>query len=240
MTESETGNFSEAIRLAHEAVGLASADQPFSRYPALWGLGHVLLRRGDLDQAAAALEEGLEIGRASNIVNWYPVCAATLGHVLTLAGRHAEGLTLLEDAAHRGSIPQIRLHHALRIAWLGEAHLHAGRLDQARTRAEEALEHAVSRGERGTQAWTLRLLAEITMHPTASGAEEALDFYRQALELAGQLGMRPLVAHCHLGLTRLHRRTGDQAKAGEHLAVATAMCREMGVSGWAEKVGAVL
>jgi tetratricopeptide (TPR) repeat protein len=236
ITESETGNFPEAIQLAHEAVRLAPADQPFSRYPALWGLGHALLRRGDFAQAASALEEGLEIGRVWNITNWYPLCAVTLGHVHTLAGRHAEGLTLIEDAVHRGST---RFHHALRVAWLGEAHLQAGRVNEARARAAEALADAVSRGERGTQAWTLRLLAEIAMHPTVSLADEALRSYRQALELAAELGMRPLVAHCHLGLTRLYRRTGDQGKADEHLALATTMCREMGVSGWTEKVRAI-
>ena len=93
--------------------------------------------------------------------------------------------------------------------------------------------------ERVSQAWTLRLLGEIAAHPTASRAEEAQGYYRQALELAGQFGMRPLTAHCHLGLTRLYRRTGDQAKAEEHLAAATAMCREMGVSGWTEKAEAM-
>jgi hypothetical protein len=49
--------------------------------------------------------------------------------------------------------------------------------------------------------------------------------------------MRPLVAHCHLGLTKLYRRTGDQAKVEEHLAAATAMCREMGVSFWLDGEG---
>ncbi len=232
MTESETGSFQEAIQLAEEAVRLAGGDQPFSRFPALWALGYVHLRRGDLDQAVSALEEGLEVGRKWNIINWYPLCAATLGHVRTLAGRPTEGVTLLEDAVRRGSTPGIRLHHALRLAWLGEAYLRAGRVDEARSRAAEALDRAVAHEERGTQAWTLRLLAVIAAHPTASGADEARDYYRQALELAGQLGMRPLVAHCHLGLTKLYRQIGDQEKAEEHLAVARAMCREMGVSGW--------
>ena len=35
--------------------------------------------------------------------------------------------------------------------------------------------------------------------------------------------MRPLVAQCHLGLGKLYRRTGDGAKAEEHL---TAAARE--------------
>jgi hypothetical protein len=50
--------------------------------------------------------------------------------------------------------------------------------------------------------------------------------------------MRPLVAHCHLGLGKLAHRTGDQAKAAEHLANAKAMYREMGMSFWLEKAEA--
>jgi len=44
--------------------------------------------------------------------------------------------------------------------------------------------------------------------------------------------MRPLVAHCHLGLGRMYRRTGDQAKAHEHLTTATTMYRAMGMRFW--------
>ncbi len=39
--------------------------------------------------------------------------------------------------------------------------------------------------------------------------------------------MRPLVAHCHLGLGKLYRRTGKREPAQEHLTIATAMYREM-------------
>jgi uncharacterized protein HemY len=39
--------------------------------------------------------------------------------------------------------------------------------------------------------------------------------------------MRPLVAHCHLGLGKLYRRTGDHTKAEEHLTTARAMYRAM-------------
>jgi hypothetical protein len=38
--------------------------------------------------------------------------------------------------------------------------------------------------------------------------ETAESHDRQALALASELGMRPLVAHCHLGLGKLYRRTG--------------------------------
>jgi hypothetical protein len=50
--------------------------------------------------------------------------------------------------------------------------------------------------------------------------------------------MRPLVAHCHFGLGTLCRRTGDHAKAEEHLATAMVMYREMGMTFWLEKAEA--
>jgi Tetratricopeptide repeat len=64
--------------------------------------------------------------------------------------------------------------------------------------------------------------------------------YRQSLALAEALGMRPLVAHCHLGLGKLYRRTGKGEQAQEHLTTATTMYREMGMTYWREKTKAEL
>jgi hypothetical protein len=47
--------------------------------------------------------------------------------------------------------------------------------------------------------------------------------------------MRPLVAHCYLGLGKLYRRTGKREQAREHLITATTMYREMGMTYWLEK-----
>jgi hypothetical protein len=48
--------------------------------------------------------------------------------------------------------------------------------------------------------------------------------------------MRPLIAHCHLGLGKLYyRRTDKREPAREHLATATTMYREMGMTYWLEK-----
>jgi hypothetical protein len=44
--------------------------------------------------------------------------------------------------------------------------------------------------------------------------------------------MRPLVAHCHLGVGGLYRRIGDGAKAEEHLAAAAAMYRDLSMGFW--------
>ena len=60
----------------------------------------------------------------------------------------------------------------------------------------------------------------------------------EALALAGPRVIRPLVAHCHLGLGKLYRRTGKREQAREHLATATAMYREMRMTYWLEKAEA--
>ena len=66
-------------------------------------------------------------------------------------------------------------------------------------------------------------------------AENAEASDREAMALADELGMRPLVAHCHLGLGKLYGRVGKQQEAREHLMTATAMYREMDMRFWPEQ-----
>jgi hypothetical protein len=54
------------------------------------------------------------------------------------------------------------------------------------------------------------------------------------------LGMRPLVAHCHLGLGKLYRRMGQRKQAQEHQPRATTMYREMGMTYWLDRVSTEL
>jgi hypothetical protein len=62
--------------------------------------------------------------------------------------------------------------------------------------------------------------------------------YRSALELSSALGMRPLIAHCHLGLGKLCRRIGDQQQAHDHLTTATAMYCDMEMLFWLKQADA--
>ena len=62
--------------------------------------------------------------------------------------------------------------------------------------------------------------------------------YREALALAEPRGMRPLVAHCHLGLGKLYQRSGNRQEAQEHLATAMTMYREMSMTYWLEQAEA--
>ena len=63
----------------------------------------------------------------------------------------------------------------------------------------------------------------------------AEDHYREAMALAAELGMRPLVGHCHLGLGRLYQRTGDRAQAREHLTSAAAIYGQLDMPFWLDQ-----
>jgi hypothetical protein len=82
----------------------------------------------------------------------------------------------------------------------------------------------------------LRLLGEIASHHARPDVAAAAAHYGAAITLASELDMRPLVAHCHLGLGRLYRRTGNPGQAQEHLTTATAMYGEMRMTYWLEKL----
>ena len=82
------------------------------------------------------------------------------------------------------------------------------------------------------------MLGDIATHPDRFDAERGEANYRQALALAEPRGMRSLVAHCHLGLAKLSRRTGKRREAQEHLTTATTMYREMDMPFYLEQANA--
>jgi Tetratricopeptide repeat len=85
-------------------------------------------------------------------------------------------------------------------------------------------------------AW--HLLGDVMSHQDRFDAASGEAHYRQALALAEPRGMRPLLAHCHLGLGKLYHRTDKREPAREHLATATTMYRELGMTYWLEKAEA--
>jgi Flp pilus assembly protein TadD len=64
--------------------------------------------------------------------------------------------------------------------------------------------------------------------------------YRQALALANELGMRPLKAHCHLGLGTLYTKIGRQEQARAELSAAIELYRAMEMTFWLTRAEAAL
>jgi len=237
----ELGEFAEGMILGEEAVRIAEAvDHHPTRITAHLGLGVLHLRRGSLQQAIPVLERGLEVCRVAELPLAVLTFAAPLGNAYALAGRHAEALALAEQTVEQfGSLKALVIYTA-NAPSVGEAYLLAGRSEEAVRLARRALELCREHKERGHEAWTLRLLGDIASHPDSPDIETAEGHYREALAVADALGMRPLLAHCHLGLGQLYRRKGMGERAREHLAAATAMFREMDMRFWLEKAEAEL
>jgi tetratricopeptide (TPR) repeat protein len=206
-----------------------------------FGLGFLQLRRGEFAQAIPVLERALEICRVSNLraLAFHGV-AAFLGGSYAWSGRVDDAIALLEPVVGQTATMGAWFDHIIAIIPLAEAHLLAGNLDEARRVGERAVDVCVAHGERGHHAWALRLLGEADASGPRGDRAVAERHYRQALALAAELGMRPLVAHCHLGVGKLSQRTGKPEQAREHFATATTMYREMGMTYWLEKAQAEL
>src|SRR5262249_2715433 len=149
------------------------------------------------------------------------------------SGRGEEAVPLLERAVGEMTLKQV--DHALVVGQRGEVALLAGALDDAARLAAQAVELARQSREQGNEAYALCLPGDVA---STGGAEDAEGYYREALALAKDREMRPLVAHCHLGLGKLYHHTDKREQAHEHLATATTMYREMGMTYWLEKAEA--
>ena len=141
----------------------------------------------------------------------YPRVAAALGFVYARSGRLSEAVPLLERAVEQAESLRLTNMQATFLTWLGETCLMAGRLKDALRLAETALARSREQKEHGHEAHALRLLGELEARREPPELVKSTDCYRQALALAGELGMRPLVARCHLALGTLDRHAGDHA-----------------------------
>ena len=123
---------------------------------------------------------------------------------------------------------------------LGEAQMLAGRLEDAHALAERALALAREHQERGNEAYALRLLGEIAARRDPSDVDEAAAHYRQAFALAEELGMRPLLAHCHHGLGALYLKMGRHEQARAELSAAIELFQSMEMTFWLPRAEVML
>ena len=237
----EVGEFVEAIAWGEEGIRIAeTGDRHWSLVLACAGAGLASLRQGDLSKAISVLQRGLRACQSAQLPLFFPRLASALGLAYAQSGRLADGLPLLEQAVEQSAAMQLVYLHSVWLIHLSEGHRLAGRLDEAAHGAIRALELARAYQELGHQAYALRLLGEIAAHREPREIEPAKTHYSQAVALAEELGMRPLVAHCHLGLGKLSRRTSQREQAREHLTTATTMYREMEMRYWLEQAEATL
>jgi class 3 adenylate cyclase/tetratricopeptide (TPR) repeat protein len=230
----ERGAFDEALRWGRDALNLAEQlEQPWSLVLALIALAHLHDEQGDFQLAIPLLERALALTHEWELTALRPRPMAALAHAKVMSGHRTEASPLLE-MLRSGAPMQFRCE----VLWLlGEAYLAMHQLGEAHALAARALELARNGGVRRFEVRALHLLGSIAMRDELAGIDvDAGEAHcRAALTLAEELGMRPLVAHCHLGLGTLYHRTDKREEAQRHLATATAMYREMRMTYWLEK-----
>jgi DNA-binding SARP family transcriptional activator/tetratricopeptide (TPR) repeat protein len=233
------GRFGEAAGHAAEGIRLSElTHHPYSVGLACHAAGVVHLVKGDWAEAHAMIERQITAFRTGNIVEELLMAFAYSARALAYLGDASQALnrlrecgTLLDSQSAKGELGNGWVYYSL-----GRACLLLGRLDEAQRLADRAVETALGRSD--FVPYALHLLGDIATDPDRFDAESGEMRYRKSLGLAEPRGMRPLVAHCHLGLGRLGVRAGKQQEAQEHLTTAIAMYREMNMAYWLEQAEA--
>jgi tetratricopeptide (TPR) repeat protein len=240
MSLAQLGRFAEAAEYEAEATRLAEpTHRAFPVGVAYRAAGTFHLLKGDWAKARSPIEHGLEVARTGKIAAHLPTAVTSSAWVLAQLDepgeartRLREGEQLLEHQATRGHVD----HHGWSYQSLGRACLLLGQLDEARRLGDRAVQSSLH--QPGYAAHAQHLLGDVATHLDRFDAKSGEAHYRQALALAEPRGMRPLVAHCHLGLGKLYRRIGEREQARDHLTTATTMYREMDMGFWLEQAEA--
>jgi class 3 adenylate cyclase/tetratricopeptide (TPR) repeat protein len=236
----ELGEFAQAIAAAEEGLRIArTASHPYSEVSARFGLGYVHLRHADFAAATRVLEPGLAVCREMEFRILLPLVAASLGSAYLWSGRAAGAVPLLEEAVEACTAMRLLSYRPLFITFLAEAYLVLGRVAEAREQTEHAVAWARAHQAKGWEAWGLKLFGDIHARALAD-PDQAGNMYRQALALAAELGMRPLVAQCHFALGKLYQQTSKREQAREHCTTAATMYRELEMRSWLEQAEAAL
>ncbi|HXH13784.1 MAG TPA: hypothetical protein VNP04_28945 [Alphaproteobacteria bacterium] len=241
LCHAERGAFTEGLAVAEDALRIAETiNDPIAHIMACYGVSVVLLRQGHVQRAIPVLEPAMELCQDRHIPLFLPRLAAALGLAYVLDGRVAEGLASVEHGAEQEAARGRQGSLTPLVACLSEAYLLAGRLEDAHIHAAQALDLACRYRQRGNQAWALWLLGESTARQPSPEVEPAAGHYRHALALASEIGMRPLQAHCHLGLGTLYGTHGRREQARADLSAAIELYRTMQMVFWLTRAEAAL
>jgi tetratricopeptide (TPR) repeat protein len=229
----ELGNFAEAAEVGREAIQIAeTVDHAYTLVFACLGLGTVHLRKGDSQEAVIHLERAVRTCRTGDVPGIFALAASPLASAYCLGGRADAALDLLKEAIEQAIAIGDPFGHWLRAGSRAEAYLALGRAAEALPLARRAVDITRAVKGRGLMGWALRLMGEVAGAQTPPLVEEALAAYRQALDMAQEMGTRPLEARCRLDLGALYRRLdrGDEARA--ELGRAGELFRALGMQGW--------
>ena len=233
MSLAELGRFKEASKYEAEAIKIAdTTEHAYTIGWAHFAASVPYLIKGDWAKARALVEHWIATVRSGNVALHLPWAVAASAWALAQIGdadqaldRVQEAEELLESQAAHGIVS----HRGWAYHAAGRACSVLGQLDKARHLAERAV--GTSQRQPGFAAHALHLLGDLASQSDRFDPEISIAHYREALALAQKHGMRPLMAHCYLGLGKVQSRSG-KPEAHKNLATAATMYREMDMAFW--------
>jgi tetratricopeptide (TPR) repeat protein len=230
---SELGEFEEAEMWARQGIELSGrVKNLFSTALIHACSGLAYLRQGKIDTAFKLLQEGYALSRDADIRALISLAAGSLGHCYLLMERPVDALPILMNAVDPQILEASIFPSIYPITVLAETYRLMGQTDKARQTAEEALQIFRQTGERCFGAWALYEMAVIQSENNSKQIEEAPHTYQLAIDLAEELNMKPLQAHCHLKFGQHYAKIGKTDLARSEFLNAIELYRSLGMAFW--------
>lgn len=190
-----TGEDTEAVMLARQAMELIPINNLWDRAATAWALGYAFRSQGYLEEARAAFEEQIRLGRSMGNI-WTIVTALTdLGQVLRTQGQLRQARMLFEEALNEANQQGARsLGYISRMeASLASVLYEQNELDAAQGLIAEAISHTSQWPNPNHTVFAYAIQTRVLL------AKGDLQAARKSIEEADRIGK-------NTALTRMNRR----------------------------------
>src|SRR6516165_4065505 len=226
----ECGDFSAGMRQAKRALEIAEdAEHQLSELLGWLSIGYVLSRKGEIEGAVGALERGLDLCERWSFRIWRARLVSILAVAYARSGRAERGLQLAAQAVSDSEKMRLIADKPRLLVRLGQVSLIARQIEPALTLGKQAAAIAVAHEAKGDEAWARFLIGRAYWASEPKDLDESEKELDIALRLANACEARPLAAFCNTTLYGVYARRGNQARAKEFDAAATATYRELGM-----------
>ena len=226
----EYGDFSAGMRHAKRALEIAEdAEHQLSELLGWLSIGYVLSRKGEIEGAVGALERGLDLCERWSFRIWRARLVSILAVAYARSGRAERGLQLAAQAVSDSEKMRLIADKPRLLVRLGQVSLIARQIEPALTLGKQAAAIAVAHEAKGDEAWARFLIGRAYWASEPKDLDESEKQLDIALRLATACEARPLAAFCNTTLCEIYAQRGDQVRAKEFNAAATATYRELGM-----------
>jgi tetratricopeptide (TPR) repeat protein len=236
---SELGRFDEGAELANQAlVAAQSSGDTILLLAALLAFMHLHWARGDFELAVDAGDRAMALPgmRDHTMLQWSATVGWPLAAALVRAGQINRGVCLIEEVIAACDARGLRAGEAFAGGLQAEAYLLAGRLDDARRVATDAVRISAERHESWCEANASWISGLVELQSGASAHAPARRVLSNALTIATERGMRPLQAKVLLALGQLERSAGAYGPAAQHLGAARTLAQALAMPYWSAHI----